>query len=57
MRVAEGDGVTVGLVVGEGVAEGEGQFCCSCSASSPTGPSSLEPMFADSAMQAMIGSH
>ncbi len=42
---------------GDAVAVGVGQFCCSATTSSPMGPSSSDPAYADRATQAMVESH
>jgi hypothetical protein len=47
--------VTVADTLGDG--DGVGQFCCSTMLSSPTGPSSIDPKFAVTAMHATAGSH
>ncbi len=49
--------VAVAVDVRDTVGVAEGQFCCSPMLSSPTGPSSADPIFTVMATQATAGSH
>ena len=55
--VSDSEMVSVTVADTLGVGDGVGQFCCSTMLSSPTGPSSMDPKFAVTAMHATAGSH